>query len=400
VELLETLRVHGFNDDRRIELLLGDLSHIPMDHEVDAVAVSAFGGDYVPVPGTLIGALADRGVSVGQLSQDKEVDLLDISRCWLSRPIDRPDLHFRHILCIEPPKHKTAPADAVADVFDSLVPYITREPWITRVAMPLLASGMQGADPLVMLEAILDAATRWFSAGLPLTVLKIVVYERESPDLVSQAVDLFRRHAPVHDRSTRSDSRKSREYDLFVSYSHRDAVPVRSLVERIKALDPTLRVYIDHAELHAGSVWQQDIFEAMEVAPYICCFLSPDYLDSRMCIREFNIALMRSIDEDANLMPAYLRTAEKLPAYMRSVQYEDVRESDAQRLEELAREIVRRTSRSSNAPQSDTGTLQPGSSEQPGGDLRGHSPSLVASVIDGLLNGREIKFEVKIRRVE
>jgi hypothetical protein len=52
-------------------------------------------------------------------------------------PIERPDLNFRQLICIEPTTRKSAP-DAEGDVFRSLIPYVTGEPWIERVALPLL----------------------------------------------------------------------------------------------------------------------------------------------------------------------------------------------------------------------------------------------------------------------
>ncbi len=100
-----------------------------------------------PVRGTLIGALDRRGVSVEDLARHKEVDLLDISNCWISGPIENSELNFRHLLCIEPAVNKQAPA-AVGDVFRSLIPYVTGEPWISRIALPLLSSGNQGFDPV------------------------------------------------------------------------------------------------------------------------------------------------------------------------------------------------------------------------------------------------------------
>ncbi len=206
MQLLDTLNVPSSGGVRRIELLKGDLSAIPVEHAVDALAVSAFRGSYAPVRGTLIGALHRRGLSVADLALHKEVDLLDISNCWISGPIENSELNFRHLLCIEPAVNKQAPA-AVGDVFRSLIPYVTGEPWISRIALPLLSAGNQGFDPVDMLRAILDASIHWLSTGLPLDVMKIVIYEREPDELIARAQETFRWYADnmdvsVHRRTT------------------------------------------------------------------------------------------------------------------------------------------------------------------------------------------------------
>ncbi len=163
------------------------------------------------------------------LARHKEVDLLDISNCWISGPIENTELNFRHLLCIEPAVNKQAPA-AVGDVFRSLIPYVTGEPWISRVALPLLSAGNQGFDPVDMLRAILDASIHWLSTGLPLDVMKIVIYEREPDELIARAQETFRWYA------ANMDVQRSQEdnWDVFVSYSHADADVVGNLVDRMK----------------------------------------------------------------------------------------------------------------------------------------------------------------------
>ena len=134
--------------------------------------VSAFPDDYYPTRNSLIGALSRAGVSVAELAEHKEVDLRHFSSCWLSRPIERPGINFRRVLCFEPGYRGKAP-EVVGDVFRSMVPFTTGTPPITKVAMPLLASGDQGEPAEAMLDALTDASVRWLSAGLALERIKI-----------------------------------------------------------------------------------------------------------------------------------------------------------------------------------------------------------------------------------
>ena len=342
------------------------------------------------MPGTLIGALADRGLSVAELAGRKEVDLRDVSGCWLSQPIERPEFNFRHLVCFEPASLKRSPPDAVGDLFRSLFPYVTGEPWISSVAVPVLAAGNQGADPVEMMRAILDAASHWLSTGLPLPLMKIVVFDKAPPSLLAAVTDTFRQHksamGAVAAESRRTDDAR---YDLFVSYSHVDSDVVHRLVDRIAQLAPDIRVFLDRAELDAGAAWQQNIFRAIDASRRVVCVFSPDYLRSRVCMEEYNIAHLRNREEDGVLVPAYLRSTDKLPSYMRLVQYVDVREGDGQRLEHLARQLVDEVPASAQAP-----TVKEPPLSVSADDLD------VVRMAQALVDGKELRFEVRIRRID
>ena len=66
MELLSQITISRPEGDASIQLLYGDLTAIPSELAVDILAVSAFRGDYLPVPDTLIGALYRAGLSVAE----------------------------------------------------------------------------------------------------------------------------------------------------------------------------------------------------------------------------------------------------------------------------------------------------------------------------------------------
>lgn len=103
-------------------------------------------GDYSPTPSSLIGALAiNLGISVRNLSRDKEEDLRRQYFCWWSRPL--PEEHsFRRILCFEGGfgSRGSTPPKVVGAVFRCLVPILSgKDSKGGSVIMPLLASGDQ-----------------------------------------------------------------------------------------------------------------------------------------------------------------------------------------------------------------------------------------------------------------
>ena len=74
MQLIDLISIETRGGQRRIELLVGDLSAIPDDHRVDMLVVSAFPGDYIPTPRSLIGSLFLKGLSIADLEIAPDID--------------------------------------------------------------------------------------------------------------------------------------------------------------------------------------------------------------------------------------------------------------------------------------------------------------------------------------
>jgi hypothetical protein len=338
MRLLDQITVRHSGVDRYIKLYVGDLAALPVEEAVDLLVVSAFPDDYAPTAMSLIGALDRRGVSLEQLARDKAVDLRGFSSCWLSRELPASVTAFRRVLCFEPLTRGLA-AEVVGDIFRSIIPFTTGSPPIRQVAMPLVAAGDQGNPRRVMLTALVDAAVHWLSAGLPLDCIKIVIRDRDTGDegMLEEAF------AAVKAAVTASPAARVApwRFDLFVSYSHKDKASVDFLVGEIKRANPSVRLFLDRLELRPGAAWQQHIYDALEQSRKVATFFSPPYLQSKVCVEEYNIAHTRHRESaESVLLPVYLRSA-PLPTYMRLVQYIDAREGEAPHLTAAATELTR-----------------------------------------------------------
>jgi hypothetical protein len=336
MKLIDTITVEHQKQNRSVMLFVGDLAQLPEHEAVDAIIVSAFPNDYLPTRASLIGSLARVGVSVASLAEDKEIDLRQFSHCWLSRPILLPGINFRRILCFEPPYLGKVP-EIVGDIFRSIVPFTTGMPTISKVAMPLVASGAQGESAEVMLEALTNTAVYWLSTGLPLDCIKIVLHEQANLPLLRET---FARVKKSHSGDDLSQQEQDFRFDVFISYSHNDKEAVDVLVEGLRTAKPSLRIFVDRLELRPGMAWQQHIFEALDASRKVICTFSPDYLKSKVCKEEYNIALFRHRESEAGvLLPVYLATAE-LPTYMKVIHYEDLREHDPDKISEAAMRLA------------------------------------------------------------
>jgi len=89
---------------------------------------------------------------------------------------------------------------------------------------------------------------------------------------------------------------------------------------------------MDRLQLDPGTSWQQRIFESLDHCAKVVALLSPAYINSKVCLEEFNIALYRQREASATiLIPIYLYSAD-LPTYMKVTNYVDCREFDRQAL--------------------------------------------------------------------
>lgn len=314
--------LHG-DQERYIELYEGDLT--AMSERVDVLIVSSFPDHYEPTPGTLVGALHQRGISLMALAQDKAVDLRQAFSCWMSKGIasDEPGINFKRILCFEP-LARGHPTEVIGDIFQSLMPFVHGNPPIKSIAMPLVATGNQNVPLVDMLEPLLDAAAHWLALGLPVKTLKIVEIDKLKAAELKGAFAVLKRQFA----GKVLEKQDTYKYDVFISYSHDNTEEVTVLVNELMKLRPELRVFLDSSELKTGMAWQQELYETLDNCRKVIAVYSPTYLTSKVCKEEFNIAVFRHRDtEEGVLLPVYLYNSD-LPTYMKLIQFTDCREGN------------------------------------------------------------------------
>lgn len=337
---------HG-DVDRRIELLHGDLAHLPSEHAVDVLVVSAFPNDYSATRGSLIGAFDRAGLSIFDLSNDKQADLRQQYSCWLSKPLAS-NFSFRHVLCIESGWRGTPP-DITDDLFRALAPYLLTDLSNGSVAMPLIGAGDQGWPPKQMLQSILEAAVEWMERGLPLKLLKIVVYKG---DAARDALETFaflkkQRKAKAVTIAARpgfearpSAAVASESYDVFLSYAHEETEVASYVAGRLMASPRPISVFYDKASLKEGATWLLKIADALDSSRRVVTLYSSSYWTSKNCQMEFLAAFTRQNDSgDDVLFPVYLSEA-KIPYMFRNLQHSDCRVNDRKKLADTCSRLL------------------------------------------------------------
>ena len=310
-----------------LELLVGDVTSATADAPVDLLAISAARNDYYPLPGTVIAALQERGVSLRRLADRRACDWRESWQCWISERVRPTTPRIARVLCFE---HQGfgAPEELVGNIFRSTSEWLLRQgpggAMLGTMRIPLLASGYQGRDAAAMLRAIAQQALLHLLGGLPVSKVQIVL-RASSPRVLPLCVEFGTlieefKHSALH--SSRGDS--GRESDLFVSYRHSDLPTTNALLQSIHRVRSDLRIWIDREKLSAGCFWKPELLRAIGGARHGLCVVTDTYPDSPECMDEFHAALCCERSRRGYLLPILAlsqRTVGSLPQSMRQVQF-------------------------------------------------------------------------------
>ncbi len=319
LQLLAQIDVKDGETTRKVSLYEGDLTWLTPDDRLDLLIVSAFPGDYLPTPSSLIGALARRGLSMAELAADKAHDLRRQCAFWLSHPLDGfSGLNIGRVACFES-QLRGPPAALVGDLFRGLFPFLDPQKDAV-VGMPLLATGDQGWVAVDMMSALVDAATHWMSRGLQISELKIVLRPSHQNQMLAE---VFRKSsageaAPVTAKT-----------DVFLSYSSVDA-DVAAQTEQALLRHPNVsEVFNFRSDIQVGQSWQREIDKAISEARAMVALISPDYLKSPECQEELMVARLRHKRAGPFLFPVWWRGAdEDIALWLEVIRLADCREAN------------------------------------------------------------------------
>lgn len=275
---------------------------------------------------------------------------------------------------------------------------------IARVAMPLLATGNQRVPVEALLPELLDAAIFWLEEGLPIERLKIVAFSpaetsmarrlfaevaaarRDAADIAprdtaraswdtdlalsigSHAIDAVTRQlralATDDERATldalvgRLDRQRAArsaaatpsagatgdplpEYDVFISYAHKQDAEVRELVQALQQRDQRLRVFYDRQTIPVGGQWIKLISDAVHKSRTFIAVLSPDYTASPVCWDEFQCAKLKEYRTRTSVIKTVrLYSEQELPPIMGIYSFVDCIEGDLTKLRASAAAVL------------------------------------------------------------
>jgi hypothetical protein len=275
-------------------------------------------------------------MSVADLAQRKAYDHRRDFSCWLSESIreSHPSFCFERILCFEPARKDANPANVVEDIFRALAPFVVAEPEITSIAMPLLACGDQGASVELILHPLVRAAVRWMRTS-PLQTVRI--YEQSS-DKARRMRAVF---TEVKADIQRSQTFAEKDFDVFLSYSHKNDRAADAIVHTLRSLEPTVRVFRDSERLRTGGDYHAQLDRALRRSHRMLAVYSPEYVGSPACQDEFTTAFnISGRGQPDILFPLRVHDVSLVDRRMLDRHYEDCVELDMSKIRDACSKLV------------------------------------------------------------
>lgn len=154
---------------------------LDFDEKIDILVISAFAGDYMPVPGTLVGALLEQlRIDVSVLSRSPFIDMREEKGIWVSRKLK--NRRFQYILCVEFLDYPGDKADSetirerIQNLFVCLEMLEKFTSDVVTVAMPLIGTGNQRIPESIVLSALFQYGS--FSLKRCSSLQKVYIIER------------------------------------------------------------------------------------------------------------------------------------------------------------------------------------------------------------------------------
>ena len=188
--LLNAFDVDPGSAERTVELQAGELFELGL--QADLLVVSAYAGNYEPVPGTLVARLHGAcGLELGQLPRALDFSASPVG-AWVSPPLSPPwpqgsNTRFRRIAVVESPREATGTTNdsTVWPAFNQLFCLLALLPLhgihCPTVATPLLSAGNQGVEPERLFPALLDRCRDGFRHVPDLE--RLILFDRQRPAL-------------------------------------------------------------------------------------------------------------------------------------------------------------------------------------------------------------------------
>jgi hypothetical protein len=199
--------------------------------------------------------------------------------------------------------------------------------------MSLPATGDQGWGPDLVLRSLLHAASHWLARGLPVSELKIVAREPYRAAMLATAMAEFKSKL-TPSRLQPPNSTASTSYDVFLSFSSKDATAADQVRAELNKRDDTTTIFDFRLHIEKGHSWQEQLDIAISSSRKIVAILSPSYFESAECREELMQARLRNKrSAKPVLIPIYWRDwGKELDLWLQIVNYVDCRECNFEAL--------------------------------------------------------------------
>ena len=288
MEILHTVTVKTPYGEKTISAVKGSV--LDLGERIDVLTVSAFIGDYSPVPRTLCGALFEAGIDLYKLAGSPFIDLRAQCGVWLSEAITGKGLFaVGRIGCLEMLDFSGAPKlddplQVIKAYFRMLELAALAGVPIKTVALPLLGSGDQSISPALTLIPIINECTAFLRRTAACDrILLVDINEKKAKafaDALSSTYSLLDPEESIP---------KKEELLAFISYSSKDRNIADNLCNKLESRG--IRVW--YAPRNVSGPYASAIMRGIAEATHFIVIVSESSLASQHVLNEIDNAHMR-----------------------------------------------------------------------------------------------------------
>ncbi|GAB2478890.1 macro domain-containing protein [Algoriphagus taiwanensis] len=181
MSLINSIDIDTKSGYRSFELHQGDITQLGFP--VGAVVVSAFSGGYNPVPGTILGAFHDKGISVKQLFKNLTFDYRNPFGVWVAENTSEV-IDFDYLFCLEIKGTDFTIQEAIRNLFTVLTIAELKGLEIKTLAIPLLGTGLQKIDPSEIVEDLIHLSLDFLKYSRHLEKIIYVAFDDDKANIL------------------------------------------------------------------------------------------------------------------------------------------------------------------------------------------------------------------------
>ena len=294
-----------------------------LDIDVDIMTVSSFYRDYYPTDGTLIEALACKGIDVQALADIPTIDLREPCNIWLSREVSGfTELPIKRIGCIEMStcthdrsawrKQGALMLNSIRSYFKMLEIAAIMGISVERIIMPILGTGSQRISSDFVMTPILNECIQFLKSCHSARHIMIVTRDHETAFRFGMQLEnsySFRNEVSVRKRHETAGKQKQL---AFISYSSKDKNVADNLCAKLEARG--IRVWYAPRDVGAGD-YASSIVNAISNCTKFIVILSKNSLQSNHVLNEIDLAFSQ-LQRGVKFLPLRIDEEEIGPSYL------------------------------------------------------------------------------------
>lgn len=332
MEAMYEAKIYTDRGEKKIQVYHADITKF--DEPVDILTISCFQNDYMPVSGTVVGALEKAfQLRVSDYAKMPEIDLKAFGNVWLSGDLQE-KCPYSRIGCIEMSRIQGMGSDwennkdnilSILHTYFQMLEMATgRGIKAQTVALPVLGAGNQGIDMDFITIPLLNECINFLKSCRQVKRICIIEYSpnkafrmaralEESYQIKNNKEDYVKlpngKNTPQKNGKVQKESDN---FDIFMSYSSKD-------FEIMKKLSAILEERGAKVWYAPRNIWGEDyassIVNAIEKSAFFVALISQNSMGSRHVLNEIDLAF-NSLASENHLLPVKLDEAEMPSSFL------------------------------------------------------------------------------------